>query len=602
MNKIYKVIWSKAKHCYVVASELAKNHTKGCGKRSLRRTAVSLGIVATLLGGFSGSAWAELGAQYIDEAHSGVSSGITVITGDSNDLNRIVKTNMFGNITIPGVVTASSITVTGNYSTTDGNITTTNGTITGKNVTATGAISGATATITGAASVGGTLGVTGAATVGSLKIGTASYGITSAGAATVSSLTVGTTLTIGTTEVETAGLTGTHTIASDSTGYVTGGTVFTAVTGGTLALSGATLNAAGNATVGGTLSVTGAATVGSLTIGTTAVDTAGLAGDHTIDSGSTGYVSGSTVYDYLNGAKLDLGAASTQIEIGKGSEATGVYSIAIGSNYDGDTYKTAAEGEHAIAIGNNAQAINNNNIAIGYAAKAYDGSGGESVAIGREAIGQGDYATAVGSNAQAGSSGVALGYSAKAGNSATAIGYKAITSLSDSVVLGSYSTSKNGTSINNATVGEDGITFGNFAGALTSEQQNRVVSVGGSPSSLDINITRQIQNVAPGAVTANSTDAINGSQLYAVANQLQWKIGIDATTGGTIVDNVTDSSSASLNGAPQTIGKLSSSKDRSNVMLAAGKGISLTRDVSMSNETGNGYKITIASSLSVSAK
>ena len=38
MNKIYKVIWSKAKHCYVVASELAKNHTKGCGKRSLRRT------------------------------------------------------------------------------------------------------------------------------------------------------------------------------------------------------------------------------------------------------------------------------------------------------------------------------------------------------------------------------------------------------------------------------------------------------------------------------------------------------------------------------------------------------------------------------------
>ena len=28
MNKIYKVIWSKARNCYVVASELAKRHTK----------------------------------------------------------------------------------------------------------------------------------------------------------------------------------------------------------------------------------------------------------------------------------------------------------------------------------------------------------------------------------------------------------------------------------------------------------------------------------------------------------------------------------------------------------------------------------------------
>ena len=28
MNNIYKVIWSKAKNCYVVASEIAKSHTK----------------------------------------------------------------------------------------------------------------------------------------------------------------------------------------------------------------------------------------------------------------------------------------------------------------------------------------------------------------------------------------------------------------------------------------------------------------------------------------------------------------------------------------------------------------------------------------------
>ena len=49
MNKIYKVVWSKAKHCYVVTSELAKRQTKGCGARSLRMATVSLGMAAALL-------------------------------------------------------------------------------------------------------------------------------------------------------------------------------------------------------------------------------------------------------------------------------------------------------------------------------------------------------------------------------------------------------------------------------------------------------------------------------------------------------------------------------------------------------------------------
>ena len=52
MNKIYKVVWSKVKHCYVVTSELAKRNGKGCGARSCRMTAVSMGVAAALLGGF----------------------------------------------------------------------------------------------------------------------------------------------------------------------------------------------------------------------------------------------------------------------------------------------------------------------------------------------------------------------------------------------------------------------------------------------------------------------------------------------------------------------------------------------------------------------
>ena len=47
MNKIYKVIWSKAKNCYVVASEFAKSHTKS-PKSGLGKTLVA-GILACVL-------------------------------------------------------------------------------------------------------------------------------------------------------------------------------------------------------------------------------------------------------------------------------------------------------------------------------------------------------------------------------------------------------------------------------------------------------------------------------------------------------------------------------------------------------------------------
>ena len=50
MNKIYKVIWSKAKHTYVVASEIAKGHTKGetTGK-GLKKLAAAMLVAAALL-------------------------------------------------------------------------------------------------------------------------------------------------------------------------------------------------------------------------------------------------------------------------------------------------------------------------------------------------------------------------------------------------------------------------------------------------------------------------------------------------------------------------------------------------------------------------
>ena len=90
-----------------------------------------------------------------------------------------------------------------------------------------------------------------------------------------------------------------------------------------------------------------------------------------------------------------------------------------------------------------------------------------------------------------------------AGN-ATALGAGAKASLAGSVALGQGSTTTAGTKVSSSLV--NGLTFSGFAGTLS--DTNRVVGVGG----------RQIQGVAAGAVSATSTDAINGSQLYATQN------------------------------------------------------------------------------------
>jgi len=51
MNKIYKVLWSEAKHAYVVVSELAKNH----GKKSESKLAVLTLAAAVMMSGMGGS-------------------------------------------------------------------------------------------------------------------------------------------------------------------------------------------------------------------------------------------------------------------------------------------------------------------------------------------------------------------------------------------------------------------------------------------------------------------------------------------------------------------------------------------------------------------
>ena len=81
MNNIYKVIWSKAKNCYVVASEIAKSHTKSASGQSVRRLALASLLALSLLCGGWGAASASL--EVVDQ--SGTAGTVTIYTKDEVD-------------------------------------------------------------------------------------------------------------------------------------------------------------------------------------------------------------------------------------------------------------------------------------------------------------------------------------------------------------------------------------------------------------------------------------------------------------------------------------------------------------------------------------
>lgn len=188
------------------------------------------------------------------------------------------------------------------------------------------------------------------------------------------------------------------------------------------------------------------------------------------------------------------------VVLGKNNNVLGDNIIAIGSNTSSPV--------RGITIGLDS-ASSLQGVSIGYGSKA-DGVG--SIANGVSAVATGGSSIASGSFATADKmSGVALGQRSNAGEAyAVAIGGRAKATHGESVALGSASETKESKLITTATVGS--MTYSGFAGANT--DKTGVVSVGSSTN------TRQIVNVGAGEISATSTDAINGSQLYAIAEKM----------------------------------------------------------------------------------
>ncbi|EJZ9657170.1 hemagglutinin, partial [Escherichia coli] len=189
------------------------------------------------------------------------------------------------------------------------------------------------------------------------------------------------------------------------------------------------------------------------------------------------------------------------------SEASGDGSIVVGS-------RSTAAGDLSVSLGSISSANGTAANALGATAEA---NGDMATAVGFNALANASNALAVGSQASAGGEdSLAIGSQSTTGKKSTvALGQGATASAAEgNVAIGADSVDKAATPVSGATIKlKNGgtIEYRGFAG----DKAASVVSVG------DAGKERQIVNVGAGAVSEKSTDAINGSQLYAIAKTLK---------------------------------------------------------------------------------
>lgn len=244
--------------------------------------------------------------------------------------------------------------------------------------------------------------------------------------------------------------------------------------------------------------------------------------------------------------------ADSTVAIGNDSNATGKSSVAVGESTNATGVFSTALGDSATATGNRTVAISvdsvakgDESIAIGAASKTDEGV--RTIAIGAKTEAQGESATVIGSHSTGKIRSTVIGAEANAevrsfagayqanatGQSSVALGDNANATHDNSVALGSQSVSKIEKQVTTATVWSN--TYSGFAGT----NPIATVSVGTEGKE------RQIVNVGAGEISATSTDAINGSQLYAVASKIGESVKVPVVEQG---KNVTVDVSTNANG------------------------------------------------------
>ena len=234
--------------------------------------------------------------------------------------------------------------------------------------------------------------------------------------------------------------------------------------------------------------------------------------------------------------------AADSVVMGTFANAKALSAVVIGDGALADEYAT-----HSVVVGDNAKAIDGAAVAIGRRANAnaYDAialgdnatssgisigaesisSKGDSITLGHAAVSEGSETVTIGHSAwskQDVSYAVTLGAMAQnSANYSTALGHAANTTAVYSVALGADSEAGDDF-VQSSSAKVNNVTYGGFAASTSGFNEDgglgAVVSVGKK------GYERQIKNVAAGVILPDSTDAINGSQLYSVADTLATKI------------------------------------------------------------------------------
>ena len=200
---------------------------------------------------------------------------------------------------------------------------------------------------------------------------------------------------------------------------------------------------------------------------------------------------------------------------GDGAQATNAYAISLGQ-------ESHAAGIHSIATGSMSRATSYDSIAIGH--EAYSGEI-ESISLGK-------------SSGAVGISSISIGADSAANSDASvAIGARSYTNNANDVALGADSVTKAVTPTANSTIAG---TVYNYAGATPTSS----VSFG------SVRAERQLQNVAAGQLTATSTDAVNGSQLFATNAAID-KLAVEVGRGGGGSGDVGDGNVVFYDGSTQ---------------------------------------------------
>lgn len=288
-----------------------------------------------------------------------------------------------------------------------------------------------------------------------------------------------------------------------------------------LAISALAVNVVGatsNNTVGGTDN----------TISATSTSSAVWGFQNTIDAnnalafGTNNTVTGENGFAGGNNATA---AGRNSFAFGSHAESLVEYTVAIGNQARVSSYDSVAIGNGAFVSGESSVVLGRTNNVTGadtVVVGANNGTvaGGQSAVVGyNNKIGADKEQLVFGSNSESNGQGaLTFGTHAKSlATDAVAFGNNTIADQANSVAIGTNS-------VTDSAVGVDGITINGTKHVFAGEQPASVVSFGSKARAGAGGVTqynRQLTNVSAGQISADSLDAINGSQLYAAIDEIE---------------------------------------------------------------------------------